>query len=100
MKLFSPILTAALALQSNALVIGGQNMVVKKGSDGLQNIVSPSSIPLLQRDRFGTMQCWYLCFGRRPSVLSPTPFLSLAAADNYKRSHMTSTPSWSMESEL
>lgn len=44
MKILSGFLAAALAAQSTALVIGGQNMVVKKGSDGLQNILSPSYI--------------------------------------------------------
>lgn len=44
MKFLGVFLAAALAVQSNAMAIGGQNMVVKKGSDGLQNIVSACSI--------------------------------------------------------
>lgn len=40
MKLFHVLLVAALALRSTALSIGGQNFVIKKDSDGLQNIVS------------------------------------------------------------
>jgi hypothetical protein len=40
MKFLQAFLAAALAVQINAMAIGGQNMVVKKGSDGLQNIVS------------------------------------------------------------
>jgi hypothetical protein len=42
MKLLRTFLTAALAVQCTALVIGGPNMAVKKGSDGLQNVVSQS----------------------------------------------------------
>jgi hypothetical protein len=46
MKFLSAFVTTALAVQSTALVIGGQSMVVKRGSDGLQNILSLSYIPL------------------------------------------------------
>lgn len=44
MKFLRAFLAAALAVQINAMAIGGQNMVVKKGSDGLQNIVSASYV--------------------------------------------------------
>lgn len=65
MKLLREFLTAALAVQSTALVIGGQNMVVKKGSDGLQNIVSLSYFCYWEGMTicgFGSIHCWHRCF--------------------------------------
>jgi hypothetical protein len=46
MKFLSAFVTAAFAVQSTALVIGGQSMVVKWSSDVLQIIVGLSYIPL------------------------------------------------------
>ncbi|KAG4434086.1 hypothetical protein IFR05_010446 [Cadophora sp. M221] len=49
MKFLQALLVAGLALQSAALAIGGKSFVVKKGSDGLQNIVTYDEHSLLVR---------------------------------------------------
>lgn len=43
MRFLHALLAVGLAFQSAALSIGGKSFVVKKGSDGLQNIVSNNS---------------------------------------------------------
>jgi len=42
MKLLRALTVAALAAQTAALSIGGKNMIVERGSDGLQSLVSSS----------------------------------------------------------
>jgi hypothetical protein len=44
MKLLRALTVAALAVQAAALSIGGKQMFVERGSDGLQNIVSAPKI--------------------------------------------------------
>jgi hypothetical protein len=43
MRLLRAAIVAALVVQTAALSIGGKNMVVKKDSDGLQDIVSDTA---------------------------------------------------------